>query len=52
MRARYRDAPEDAEALLSVGDAPRDQDLNDAELAAWAQVVVTVLASDVAILLY
>ena len=52
MRARYANAEEDAIALLSIGDAPRDEKLNPSELAAWAQVANTVLASDVAILLY
>jgi len=52
MRDRYTDAPADAEALLSVGDAGRDEKLSAAEHAAWTQVAATVLASDVAILLY
>jgi hypothetical protein len=52
MRARYATSEADALALLSTGDAPRDESLNPAELAAWTQVAVTVLASDVAILLY
>jgi hypothetical protein len=52
MRTRYAGAEEDALALLSSGDAPRDETLAPAELAAWTQVAVIVLASDVAILLY
>ncbi len=52
MRERYADAEQDALALLSIGDTPRDQTLPAAEHAAWSQVAVTVLASDVAILLY
>ncbi len=52
MRERYAGALEDARALLSTGEAPRDETLDPAEHAAWSQVVVTVLASDVAILLY
>ncbi len=52
MKQRYDGAEKDAVALLSTGDTPRDETLNAAELAAWAQVAVTVLASDVAILLY
>jgi len=52
MRFRYAGAEEDALGLLSTGDAPRDQSLNLAEHAAWTQVAATVLASDVAILLY
>ncbi len=52
MRERYADAPQDAQLLLAIGDAPRDTQLDPAEHAAWTQVAVTVLASDVAILLY
>ena len=43
---------EDAEALLRIGDAPRDPDLDPKEVAAWAQVAGTALASDLSILLY
>ena len=52
LRARFDDAPQDALALLSVGDEPRDAELAPAEVAAWAQIAITVLASDAAILLY
>ncbi|MEE2642547.1 MAG: PSD1 and planctomycete cytochrome C domain-containing protein [Planctomycetota bacterium] len=49
---RYRSSEKDALDLLSIGDAPRDEKLDPAEVAAWTQVVVTVLASDAALLLY
>ena len=49
---RYHESPQDAEALLKVGDAPLDPSIEQAELAAWSQLATTVLASDVAILLY
>ena len=52
MRERYAGAENDALGLLSSGDAPRDETLTPAEHAAWTQVAVTVLASEVAILLY
>ncbi|MFP6901119.1 MAG: DUF1553 domain-containing protein [Opitutales bacterium] len=52
MRARYAEAEKEALELLATGDAPRDGKLNPAELAAWTQVAVIVLASDVALLLY
>ncbi len=52
MRKRYKAAPNDADALLKVGDAPRDEKLDVVETAAWTQVAVTVLASDVALMLY
>ena len=52
MRNRYKEAEKDAIALLSTGEAARDEKLNPAEHAAWTQVVITLLASDLAILLY
>jgi hypothetical protein len=52
MRNRYNDSKEDAVALLSTGDAPRNNKLDPIEQAAWAQVAITVLASDVSLLLY
>jgi hypothetical protein len=52
MKQRFSETPEDAMALLSQGEASRNEKLDPAELAAWTQVTVTVLASDVAILLY
>lgn len=52
MKQRYAEAEEDARALLSIGEVPRDEALSVAEHAAWTQVCVTVLASDVAIRLY
>ena len=52
LRKRYAAQPEDAVRLLAVGEAPIDQAFSPAELASWAQLATTVLASDVAILLY
>ena len=53
MRKRYaNDGKQDALALLSTGEVPRNEKLNPTEHTAWTQVAVTVLASDVAILLY
>ena len=52
MHARYAAAEEDALALVAVGEASRDENLDPAEHAAWTQLAVTVLASDVAILVY
>ena len=51
-RARYGENPKDADMLLTVGDAPRDATLSAVESAVWSQVAGTVLASDLAILLY
>ncbi len=50
--SRYSSAEADALALLAVGDAPRDEKLNPAELAAWTQIAGIVLAGDSAITTY
>lgn len=52
MKQRYADSEKDALALLAIGDAPRDESLDPAEHAAWTQLAVTLLASDLAIMLY
>jgi len=52
QRNRLADKAEDADALLKIGDAPKDPDLDPKEVAAWAQVAGTALASDLSILLY
>ncbi len=52
LKARYTGAEQDTRALLAIGETPRDESLDPAEHAAWTQVAATVLASDVAILLY
>jgi len=52
MRTRYRDAEDDARALLSIGEAKPNEQLDQVELAAWTQLSSTVLASDLAIMLY
>ena len=52
MRERYKSSEEDAVALVSAGDAPRDQNIAVKELAAWTQLTTIVLASDAAILIY
>ena len=52
MKSRYAESEKDALDLLATGEAKRDESLKPAEVAAWTQVAVTVLASDVSILLY
>jgi hypothetical protein len=52
MQARYQKSPDDAQALLTTGEAPVDPALPPSELAAWTQVVTVVLASDIALSLY
>jgi hypothetical protein len=49
FRARYRAAPDDARALLAVGEAPRDTALDPAEHAAWTLLASAVLSLDAAI---
>ena len=50
--ARYASAEADAKALLATGDAPTDQKLKPAEVAAWTQIAGMALASALAIMLY
>ena len=52
LHERYSRSPQDALSLLATGAAPRDPKLGPAAHAAWTQVAITVLASDVTILLY
>ena len=52
LKQRYAGNAKDAEAYLSIGDSPRDIKLNAAEHAAWSQLAITVLASDVALWVY
>ena len=51
MLHRYRSSENDALALLSTGEIARNPDLEPAEVAAWTQISITVLASDIALLL-
>lgn len=48
-RARYRAAPEDARALLSVGEAPLPDGHDPPELASWTMIANALLSSDAAI---
>lgn len=52
LTVRYREKAEDAMSLLATGEMARDESLDVALHAAWTQVALTVLASDLAILLY
>ena len=49
FRARYAAAPEDAAALVSVGESMTPDDLDPQELAAWTMVASAVLSSDATI---
>ena len=46
QRARFAAAPGQATALLGIGEAPRNTQLDAAELAAWASVASTILNLD------
>ncbi len=52
MQERYKDDPDGAKQLLGYGEAKRNEKLDDVQLAAWTQVSITLLASDLVILLY
>ena len=52
MQKRYAEAKDEALGLLATGDAALDESLNPIDVAAWAQVAVNLLASDLAILNY
>ncbi|MCY2960997.1 MAG: PSD1 and planctomycete cytochrome C domain-containing protein [Planctomycetota bacterium] len=49
LRTRYREAPEDATRLLSVGVAPVPAGLDPVELASWTLVASAALSLDAAI---
>jgi hypothetical protein len=52
MRRRYAESPDDAAAILAIGEAPMAADVDPIETAAWSQVAATVLASDLSLMLY
>ena len=52
MRARYADADKEALALLATGEVPRDKSLDPTAHAAWTQLSVTLLASDLALMMF
>ena len=52
MLARFGNDKKAASELVSYGEAPGNKKLDVVQQAAWTQVAATVLASDVAILLY
>ena len=48
-RLRYAAAPEDAAALVAVGESETPEDISASELAAWTMLANALLASDAAI---
>lgn len=52
MKQRFQMSKQDAEQLISTGNAPRDPSLDAVEHAAWTLVCSTFLASDLALTLY
>jgi hypothetical protein len=49
QKARFTGSPDAATKLLSVGESPRDNSLDQAELAAWTIVASTLLNLDEAV---
>ena len=52
LRSHYADSEDDARALLAIGDAEQNEDLDPTDHAVWTLIAVTILASDPAILIY
>ena len=52
MRNRYESAEKDAIELLDTGEVPRDKSLNTTDHAAWTQLSATLLASDLALMMF
>lgn len=52
MLERYKASRDDASRIIAVGDAAGDARIDPAEHAAWTQLAMTILASDLAILMY
>ena len=52
LKYRYSTNEADAKSLLAIGDSPRDEKLDVIEHAAWTQVAITVLASEIALWIY
>ena len=52
MRERYAAAEKDATKLLETGEVPRDKSLNPTSHAAWTQLSATLLASDLALMMF
>jgi hypothetical protein len=51
LRTHYADSEDDARALLAIGDAENNEDLDPTDHAVWTLIAVTILASDPAILI-
>jgi hypothetical protein len=52
MQKRFSRSVTDVKKLLAIGDAKTNDELDPVDLAAWTQLAATVLASDLAILVY
>ena len=48
-RTEFRDNPQAAKELLSVGESPRDESLDPADLAAWTTIMSLLLNLDEAV---
>jgi hypothetical protein len=49
FRARYEAAPQDAERLLAIGQAPPRRDVPAAEIAAWTLIASALFNLDAAL---
>lgn len=52
MRRRYANVPADAAALLATSDSSGAASAEQIEMAAWTQLAITALASDIAVMVY
>ena len=52
MRERYAAAEKDATKLRETGEVPRDKSLDPTSHAAWTQLSATLLASDLALMMF
>ena len=52
MRDRYAETKKDATELLETGEVPRDKSLDATDHAAWTQLSATLLASDLALMMF
>ena len=52
VRERYAAAEKDATKLLETGEVPRDKSLDPTSHAAWTQLSATLLASDLALMMF
>ncbi|MDD7983874.1 PSD1 and planctomycete cytochrome C domain-containing protein [Lentisphaera marina] len=52
LKTEFKATPAKAKDILAVGDSANDSTINTIEQAAWSQLAATLLASDLALLVY